>query len=123
MLIYQKFHDTPSTQLNVRTEHQSTIIKNDLAVLSSRRSPFDGLDGLERLVHVADAEVEAELHHGEPGGLVGRLQALEVAHHVARDLRGPLGGQVERRARLLWRGDGLSLRDTDGTKGSWYVLW
>lgn len=47
--------------------------------------PFDELDCLEGLVHVPNSEIEAEVEHGVPRGLVALFQADKVSHRFPGD--------------------------------------
>lgn len=64
--------------------------------------PLDELDGLERFVHVADGEVEAEVEHGIPGGLLAVLQANKVPERSPGHHSGELGSRTPRWLRLMW---------------------
>ena len=71
----------------------------------SRYEPFDGLDRLERLVHVADGRQVAEVHHGLLSLRVRVLQTQEVPHGVLGDrvMRGAVETRGEPRPRPLLR--------------------
>ena len=52
--------------------------------------PLNDFDGFESLVHVAECEIEAEVHHSSLGRLFGLLETNKVAmdslnYHRLRD--------------------------------------
>lgn len=66
--------------------------------------PLNEFDGLERFVHVADGEVEAEVEHGVTRGLVAVLQAFKVPERSPGDHLGEEGhGPSRWLALICWR--------------------
>ena len=85
-IVAQKFYNfTPSTISCTSTDPQITSTHIQFANHNAVPSvPLDELDGFERLVHVSDSQVVAEVHHRLPHELVCALEADKVAHEPSR---------------------------------------